>query len=532
MTEPSAQGRRRVFALAALAAAAIVVVVLAVVVLAGSGDDNGRSDTAAQLVPPGAQLYLHAVIDEQSRQWRDGQRLVTRLPSLRRLLEEQLARLGTGASPVELQARIRPWLGNEAALALLPGRRQATSLILLSVRDRAGAQSFLNTISRTPQVTRFRAIEIRRYGRLAAAFTGNPPYLAIGTPANVRASIVATEGDSLADDSTFRKATSRVDTRHPLLYGYAPGEGARRLLAAQTGALARVLRTFTTPGLAAAILTASPESDGLRLHYAEVLEPGAQPEAANAVFSPSLPDELGTNTIAYIGSKGVARTLRLVSRVAGRQGTGLGPLLGPLLRSLGPRGERELIAALQPLEDKETAVVAIPPAAAPPITLIVSNVTADESGQLVTELQPLVERLTANPPSEGTIPTIQPDQVQGGDALTLRLTPSLSLTYAALGGRLYVSSGGPEAINRLLTPVGSLRKNPDFAPGMDDLLRSATSVVFLDLARLTSLAKQAGSLQSPELSALAEDLTRIGTVSAVTQSQPTSQTAEIFAGVP
>jgi len=34
------------------------------------------------------------------------------------------------------------------------------------------------------------------------------------------------------------------------------------------------------------------------------------------------------------------------------------------------------------------------------------------------------------------------------------------------------------------------------------------------------------------LSALAEDLTRIGTVSAVTQSQPTSQTAEIFAGVP
>jgi len=145
MTEPSAQGRRRVFALAALAAAAIVVVVLAVVVLAGSGDDNGRSDTAAQLVPPGAQLYLHAVIDEQSRQWRDGQRLVTRLPSLRRLLEEQLARLGTGASPVELQARIRPWLDNEAALALLPGRRQATSLILLSVRDRAGAQSFLNT---------------------------------------------------------------------------------------------------------------------------------------------------------------------------------------------------------------------------------------------------------------------------------------------------------------------------------------------------------------------------------------------------
>jgi hypothetical protein len=521
-----------VLVLAALGAAAVVVVVLAVLLLTGSDDDDGRSDSAAQLVPPEAQLYLHATIDEGSDQWRDGQRLVTRLPSLRRLLEEQLARLGTGASPVELQARIRPWLGQEAALALLPGGREATSLILLSVRDRAGAQSFLNSISRKPGISRFRGIEVRRYGRLAAAFTGDPPYLAIGPPANVRASIVATDGDSLSDDSTFRKATGRVDTGHPLLYGYAPGEGARRLLAAQTGALARLLRAFTTPGLEAAIVTASPESDGLRLDYAEVLEPGAEPEAARAVFSPSLPDELGRNTIAYIGSKGVVRTLRLVSQVAGQSGQGLGQLLGPLLRSLGPRGERQLIEVLEPLEDKETALVAIPPAAAPPITLVISNVSLAESGELVASLQPLVEQLIANPPSEGHVPTIGQATVQGGDALTLELSPALSFTYAAIGGRVYLSSGGPEAINRLLSPSGSLTDNPAFAPDMRDLLDNASSVVFLDLARLTSLAKQAGSLRSPELSALAEDLTRVGTVSAVTQSQPTSQTAEIFAGVP
>jgi hypothetical protein len=521
-----------VLALAALGGAVLVVAALIVLLLTGSDDDSGRSDTAAQLVPPQAQLYLHAQIDEGSDQWRNGQRLVRRLPSLRRLLEEQLARLGTGVSPVELQARIRPWLDKEAALALLPGRREATSLILLSVRDRAGAQSFLNTISRTPDVSRFRGVEVRRYGRLATAFTGDPPYLAVGTPANVRASIAATEGDSLGDDSTFRKAAARVDTKRALLYGYAPGEGARRLLAAQTGSLARLLRTFTTPGLAAAIITALPESDGLRLNYAEVLEPGAEPNTVNAVFSPSLPDELGRNTIAYIGSKGVVRTLRLVARIAGQRGAGIGPLLGPLLRSLGPSGERQLIAALEPLEDKETALVAIPPANAPPITLIVSNVSQDEGAELVAALQPLVERLIENPPAEGQIPTIQPDQVQGGDALTLQLTPSLSLTYASIGGRLYVSSGGPEAINRLLSPSGSLSDNPAFAPGMDDLLGNATAVVFLDLARLTSLAKQAGTLRSPELSAVAEDLTRIGTVSVVTQSQPTSQTAEIFAGVP
>ena len=148
-------------------------------------------------MPPGAQLYLHAVIDEQSDEWRDGQRLVTRLPSLRRLLRGPAGPPRNRREPVELQARIRPWLGNEAALALLPGGRQATSLILLSVRDRAGAQSFLNTISRTPQVTRFRGIEIRRYGRLAAAFTGNPPYLAIGASGE-RARLDRRDGGRLA----------------------------------------------------------------------------------------------------------------------------------------------------------------------------------------------------------------------------------------------------------------------------------------------------------------------------------------------
>ena len=72
----------------------------------------------------------------------------------------------------------------------------------------------------------------------------------------------------------------------------------------------------------------------------------------------------------------------------------------------------------------------MPPAAAPPVTLVVSNITSDEGGELIGSLQPLIRSLLANPPSEGQVPTIQPDQVQGGDALTLRLTPSLALTYA------------------------------------------------------------------------------------------------------
>ena len=56
--------------------------------LAGSGDAGGQSDSAVQLVPPDAQLYMHANVDQSSSQWRTGQRLTTRLSSLRRLVEQ------------------------------------------------------------------------------------------------------------------------------------------------------------------------------------------------------------------------------------------------------------------------------------------------------------------------------------------------------------------------------------------------------------------------------------------------------------
>ena len=85
--------------------------------------------------------------------------------------------------------------------------------------------------------------------------------------------------------------------------------------------------------------------------------------------------------------------------------------------------------------------------------------------------------------------------------------------------------------------VGDARRtrssdNAAFAPGMRDLLTEATSVVFLDLRRLSSLVEQAGLGTTPEYRAIKPDLARVGTVSAITQSERSSQTAEIFVEVP
>jgi len=63
-------------------------------------------------------------------------------------------------------------------------------------------------------------------------------------------------------------------------------------------------------------------------------------------------------------------------------------------------------------------------------------------------------------------------------------------------------------------------------------LNRASSVVFLDLRRLSALVERAGLAATPGYRAIESDIARIGAVSGVTQSERSSQTAQIFVEVP
>ena len=105
---------------------------------------------------------------------------------------------------------MRPWIGDEAAIALLPDGRRASSLILVRVADQARARDFLRGAGR-PREQRHRGVTVRSYGSLATAFVGN--FLAIGRPEHVRAAIDTRGGRSLGDDSLFRSAVRRLRGR-------------------------------------------------------------------------------------------------------------------------------------------------------------------------------------------------------------------------------------------------------------------------------------------------------------------------------
>jgi hypothetical protein len=87
-------------------------------------------------------------------------------------------------------------------------------------------------------------------------------------------------------------------------------------------------------------------------------------------------------------------------------------------------------------------------------------------------------------------------------------------------------------VRQLLGRGRSLEDNQSFAPGLGEFLRWPSSVVFLDLRRLTALAERAGLGDTPDYRAVQQDIERVGAVSAVTASERSAQTAEIFLEVP
>jgi hypothetical protein len=143
----------------------------------------------------------------------------------------------------------------------------------------------------------------------------------------------------------------------------------------------------------------------------------------------------------------------------------------------------------------------------------------------------LLAQLLRAPSGASQVPTLEPRSIGGVEAVTLRVSPSLELTYAAFDDKLVVSTS-PEGVRRLRAGGKSLADNPFFAPGLRGFLDRPSSVVFLDLRRLTALAERAGLGDTPDYRAVQRDIARVGAVSAVTATERSSQTAEIFLEVP
>ena len=484
-------------------------------------------------MPAGALVYLHVSTDSSRDAVARASRLVNGFPSYPRLRDAILGRLSASGGPVDIQRDIQPWLGHEAAVALLDtGSATAGSLVVIDVSDRSRARAFVERSQGAPSTT-YSGTPIQRLGSVSVAFVGH--YLVIGQDATVRQAIdlAAGRGRSLAQDPTFASATRGLPSGR-VADGFLTASGIRRLLAPQGGLLGAIGTLLNHPALTAAGLALSPAGGGARLMVHEVLDPGLQRSAPAPfrTFSPSLASAVPANALAYLGVAGLDRALGRLLGAAGRSGAALGAILARARRTLSGPEALSLASDLRALLGGEVAIWVTPGSPTPELAVLTA---ADDETRTRLDLarlqQPLARIFTPPGAGPGQAPTFDQRNVQGIEISSLRLAPGLELDYAVQSHRLVVATA-VAPILAALRPGRRLADTPAYAQALSERPSRVTSLLFLDFSQLLALGEQTGLSSSAAYARIRNDLQRVRAVGESSSGGAGQTTAEIFLSIP
>ena len=282
-------------------AVAVVAGTLAYVVV--SAFMGPRNDSALEYAPADSFIYFNAWLDpsrNQKRAIRDLLEKFDKAPTpdeARNVLVDFIdgALSETGAT---FEDDVEPWLGHQAAFyASDIESLQPTLAALVATEDRGATQDMIDGLDdlegNDPERRSYEGIDYDYYveDQVASGFVGD--FWIFGTESGFKASVDASEGDSLAESDRFQQARGRLTDDHLALFYFDP----ERLLeiAEQSGDLTpedvATIRSLTGEGRgepAAGVFAvaadgvffevAAPLSDELRSQIGELTEPGLLPE--------------------------------------------------------------------------------------------------------------------------------------------------------------------------------------------------------------------------------------------------------------
>lgn len=527
--------RRRLLALAALG----VVLALAsagLLVLRGSGQPPPATG-AARLVPADALAYVHLSTDPSRPAVQAAGRVARRFPDYPLLYAAIMNRLGAtlggGASTFNFGRDVRPWLGQEAALAMVGSSGAVQTVLVLDVRDRARARAFLTSEGAAPAGGYDGATLLAYPSGSELAFVGH--YLVAGPDTGVRAAIDAARGrtKSLAHDPAYARAAAS-EPADRTLDAYLPAAGVQRLLGSRTGVLGAIAVMLGRPGIEGTALSLSPTSGGVRVLVHSVSAAGAKGAGARS-FTPTLQSVLPSGSTVMLDFDGLDHAAPQLLRAGAVAGIGanIGILLSRLGVALTSQGVN--VRSVLSIFDGETAV-ALSPGPSPALLILARprNETAarEELASLETPLTALFS--PSSSAAAGQIPELADVQVDGVTVHEVQLGAGLQLDYGVWNDLVVVSTS-LRAIADVATRTRALAGEAAYRAVISDAAHPAgpvSSLVFVDFNRLLQLAGNLGLTSGTRTRELLPDLSKIRTVGLSSKSTNRDTTTELTLEIP
>lgn len=527
---PPVARRRRLLALAVLG----VVLALASAgwfVLQGSGTPPPATG-AARVVPADVLAYVHLSTDPSRPAAQAARRLADRFPGYPLLYAAVVSRLdgvlGGGAN-VDFDSQVGPWLGKEAALAVLPSTgASAPTLLVLDVSDRARAQAFLSSVG-AASAGNYDGVRLLAYpSGSEVALVGH--YLVAGPSAGVRAAIDAARGrvPSLAGDDAYERATASEPAGR-VLDAYLPAAGVTRLLSARGGVAGAIGLLLDRPGVVGSAISVSATS-GSPPSLAQVLVHSvmsARAKPGGSTFTPTLQTVLPTGSTLMLDVRDLRRVAPELLNAGALAGIGanVGPLLDRLGAALTAQGVN--VRSVLSVFDGETAV-ALSPGPSPAL-LIVARVRnqAAAQGELASLEGPLTTLFApSSGAAAGQVPELADTQVGGTTVHEVQLGPGLQVDYGVFDG-LAVVSTSLQAIDGVAQRSHALSDEAAYHAVVPAGSGQVSSLLFGDFTNLLSLGAQTGLTSGTRTRELLPDLSKVRAIGLSSASGENDTTTEM-----
>jgi hypothetical protein len=536
-TERSRATRIRILAVAGLAALYAVVKfapVPGVPCQISAAKECAPSDEAIAFVPANAVLYAHLTLDSDSHQYELTGDLAEELPDVVNLLRQATSAIPTPSGrPVDVSAGILPWADRDLALMQVPGPRKSSQpAFIVGVGDRAAADQFIAGIAPpgNAQSAKQNGAALAVYpGGFATAYSGDQ--LLFGSEAAVRAGLDAEGGRAPGLEGSDQDAArdELPDVRFAELY--LSRAGVQRTLVGRQGG-ATQLETFVdygaTTGIAA---SATAKDDGVEVNLVSRLDPKLLERSptffANLPeFEPDLSGEAGERALGYIGVGDVGPTLAKLVEGAGAEGQGLAGSLRALAQSLRQEAGVDPLRDLLPALGGQAALVAEPTDGIPYASLIVDDVDEEKASAALAALRrPLLRSVG---PGAGTAPPkFENSEEDGVTVSSLRISPTINLSYAVFDGKLVISTD-PAGVAQVRSGEGGLAESGSYEAVVDRLPDHVSALVFLNLDELLGLAVQAGLAEDPLYASLSDDISQIRSLGLAVESDDDQLKSTLF----